>query len=80
MTGHAETLISPAAAASRAARVQQKVRSPGGIEAWLVEDYAIPLIAMNFAFRGGAAQDPPSQARRLDDARRLARRGRGSAR
>ena len=57
MTGHAETLISPVAAESRAARVQ-KVRSPGGIEAWLVEDYAIPLIAVNFAFRGGAAQDP----------------------
>lgn len=57
MTGHAETLIQPAASGSRAARVQ-KVRSPGGIEAWLVEDYAIPLIAMNFGFKGGAAQDP----------------------
>jgi zinc protease len=42
---------------SRAATVQ-KVRSPGGIEAWLVEDYAVPLIAFDFAFRGGAAQDP----------------------
>ena len=57
MTGRTETLISPVASESRAARVQ-KVRSPGGIEAWLVEDYAIPLIAVNFAFRGGAAQDP----------------------
>src|ERR1700743_2315062 len=43
--------------ASRAAMVQ-KVCSPGGIEAWLVEDYAVPLIAFDFAFRGGAAQDP----------------------
>ena len=60
MTGHAETLISPVVAESRAARVQ-KVRSPGGIVAWLVEDYAIPLIAMNFAFRGGASQDPASK-------------------
>ena len=43
--------------ASRAARVQ-KVRSPGGIEAWLVEDYAVPLVAFDFAVGGGAAQDP----------------------
>ncbi|MCX8254475.1 putative zinc protease-like protein y4wB [Beijerinckiaceae bacterium RH AL1] len=57
MTGRTQTLISPVAIESRAARVQ-KVRSPGGIEAWLVEDYAIPLIAVNFAFHGGAAQDP----------------------
>ncbi len=58
MTGHAETLIDSAAApTSRAARVQ-KVRSPGGIEAWLVEDYAIPLLAVNFGWKGGAAQDP----------------------
>ena len=57
MTGHAESLLKPAAAESRATRVQ-KVRSPGGIEAWLVEDYAIPLIAANFGFKGGAAQDP----------------------
>lgn len=42
---------------SRAARVQ-KVRSPGGIEAWLVEDYAVPLVALDFAMGGGAAQDP----------------------
>lgn len=35
----------------------KRVRSPGGIEAWLVESHANPLIAMRFAFRGGAAQD-----------------------
>ena len=34
------------------------VTSPGGMEAWLVESHANPLIAMRFAFRGGAAQDP----------------------
>ncbi len=43
--------------ASRAARVQQ-VRSPAGIEAWLVEDYAVPLLAVHFGWKGGAAQDP----------------------
>lgn len=36
----------------------QKVVSPGGIEAWLVEDHTIPQIAVNFSFQGGAAQDP----------------------
>jgi zinc protease len=36
----------------------KRVRSPGGIEAWLVENHTNPLISMRFAFRGGAAQDP----------------------
>ncbi|HET7851389.1 MAG TPA: pitrilysin family protein, partial [Methyloceanibacter sp.] len=36
----------------------KRVTSPGGIEAWLVESHANPLIAMRFAFRGGATQDP----------------------
>ena len=35
----------------------ERVTSPGGIEAWLVESHANPLIAMRFAFRGGASQD-----------------------
>ena len=41
----------------RAASVRQVV-SPGGIEAWLVEDHANPLLAMQFAFSGGSSQDP----------------------
>ena len=40
----------------------QTIVSPRGIEAWLVEDYAVPLVAVDFAFRGGAAQDPAGQA------------------
>ncbi len=36
----------------------QRVVSPHGIEAWLVEDQSIPLIAMSFAFVGGVGQDP----------------------
>jgi zinc protease len=36
----------------------QKVTSPGGIEAWLVQEHSIPIIAVSFAFRGGAALDP----------------------
>lgn len=36
----------------------QRVISPGGIEAWLVEHHDVPLIALRFGFQGGAAQDP----------------------
>ena len=39
------------------ASIVQKVRSPGGVEAWLVEDYAVPLVACDFTFKGGASQD-----------------------
>ena len=35
-----------------------RVVSPGGIEAWLVEEHSLPLVSLHFAFRGGAAQDP----------------------
>jgi zinc protease len=47
-------LAAPAAAATRIERVV----SPGGIEAWLVRETSVPLIAMDFAFAGGANQDP----------------------
>ena len=47
----------------------QRVVSPSGIEAWLVEEDTVPLIAMSFAFVGGAAQDP---AERYPDAAALA--------
>lgn len=43
--------------ASRAEHVQRIV-TPGGLTAWLVESYAVPLVAVEFALRGGAAQDP----------------------
>jgi len=36
----------------------QTVKSPGGIEAWLVEEHALPLLTMQFGFKGGASQDP----------------------
>jgi zinc protease len=39
----------------------QRVVSPLGIEAWLVEEDTVPLIAMSFAFVGGAAQDPANR-------------------
>src|SRR6266851_3636636 len=39
-----------------AAKIQHLV-SPGGIEAWFVQDATVPLIAMEYAFGGGATQD-----------------------
>ncbi len=63
-------------ARSRAATVQ-KVVSPGGVEAWLVEDYAVPLVALEFAFKGGASQDPRGKPGAANAARRPARRRRG---
>lgn len=39
----------------------QVVRSPGGIDAWLIEDHSVPVLALAFAFAGGAALDPPGQ-------------------
>lgn len=51
------TLTVEKVAPSRAATVQ-KVKTPAGFEVWLVEDYAVPLVAFEFAFKAGAAQDP----------------------
>jgi len=39
----------------------ERVVSPGGIEAWLVREPAVPMIAVDFSFSGGAAQDPPGK-------------------
>lgn len=36
----------------------EEVTSPGGIKAWLVSDSTIPMIAMNFSFKGGTVTDP----------------------
>lgn len=36
----------------------KRVVSPGGIEAWLVEDDSNPLISVEIGFRGGAVLDP----------------------
>ena len=36
----------------------QSVKSPGGIEAWLVEEHGLPLVTMQFGFMGGSSQDP----------------------
>jgi zinc protease len=46
---------------SRAAAKIQHLISPGGIEAWFVQDSTVPLIAMEYAFSGGASQDPANK-------------------
>ena len=52
----ASALIAPMPAMA-AAKIQKLV-SPGGIEAWFVQDATVPLVAMEYSFDGGAAQDP----------------------
>jgi zinc protease len=49
-------------AAPALATTIERVVSPGGIEAWLVREPAVPLISIEFAFIGGAAQDPAGKA------------------
>lgn len=57
MTAH-----SPAAAPRSRAAVVQKIAFAPGCEAWLVEDYAVPVVALECAFAGGAAQDAVGKA------------------
>ena len=46
------------AAPARAAFQIQRVVSPGGIEAWLLEDHRVPIMSLDISFKGGAALDP----------------------
>ncbi len=43
-----------------------RVISPGGIEAWLVEAHAIPILSVSIAFRGGATLDPAGKEGRAN--------------
>jgi zinc protease len=56
------TMLSWAPTPSHAAAKIQHLVSPGGIEAWFVQDATVPLIAMEYAFGGGSAQDPADKA------------------
>jgi len=55
-------LLLLAPAPSHAAAKIQRLVSPGGIEAWFVQDATVPLIAMEYAFTGGSSQDPADKA------------------
>jgi zinc protease len=52
----------PAFVQPASATTIERVISPGGIEAWLVKDSSLPLIAMNFSFRGGTSEDPEAKS------------------
>src|SRR2546425_2167668 len=54
-------LVALGASTADATKVERVV-SPGGIEAWLVQEKSVPLISVEFVFRGGAIQDPADQA------------------
>lgn len=55
-------LAATTATAAAATTDIQRVRTPHGAEAWLVEERTVPVIAVEVAFRGGAAQDPADKA------------------
>ncbi|MGG7567649.1 M16 family metallopeptidase [Rhodovulum sp. DZ06] len=56
--GLGAALLAPAAQAETEVQV---ITSPGGITAWLVEEHAIPMVAMEFIFDTGARLDPMDQ-------------------
>ena len=60
-----------------AAREVQRVVSPGGIEAWLIENPDLPIIALSFSFTGGSAMDPPGKEGRANLASALLDQGAG---
>ena len=50
-------LVLAVATPARAVEIERVV-SPGGVEAWLVEDHTLPIVALSFTMNGGAATDP----------------------
>ena len=52
------TLFYSIAVPSHAAVDIQEVTSPGGVEAWLVEEHSIPFAALEIRFKGGSSLDP----------------------
>ncbi|MBI3703954.1 MAG: insulinase family protein [Rhizobiales bacterium] len=56
------TLALLAFAPGASAMTIEKIVSPAGIEAWLVQEKAIPLVTLNYAFHGGSSQDEPDKA------------------
>lgn len=47
-----------AALPARAEVDVKEITSPGGLDAWLVEDHSIPFVALELRFRGGGSLDP----------------------
>ena len=55
---HKHVAVPPASSAVSV----RSVTTPRGLAFWLVESTAVPLVALEFAMRGGAAQDPADKA------------------
>ena len=55
------TVVAASSPAFSATKIQHLV-SPGGIEAWFVQDATVPLVAMEYAFTGGSTQDPAGKS------------------
>lgn len=53
LAGFAFLAAVPAASAMKI----EKIVTPAGITAWLVRERAVPLVSLNYAFRGGSSQD-----------------------
>ncbi|MEL6958607.1 MAG: pitrilysin family protein [Pseudomonadota bacterium] len=53
-------VLSLTAMSAKAIEIQE-VTSPGGIEAWLVQEDEIPFVAIEFIFDGGASLDEPAK-------------------
>ncbi len=51
-------LIAFAAPAAAQGQRIERVTSPAGIEAWLIRDATLPLLAIEFSWRGGSSLDP----------------------
>lgn len=58
-------------------RLPIRIIEEAGITAWLVEDASVPVIALNWAWTGGAAHDPAGQEGRLSLALSMLTEGAG---
>ena len=54
--------LAPASASPGPSLAVQRVTANCGVEAWLVEEHSLPLLALDFAFDGGANRDPADAA------------------
>jgi zinc protease len=54
-------LLLLAALPARAEVDIKEITTPGGIDAWLVEDHSIPFVALELRFRGGTSLDAPGK-------------------
>jgi zinc protease len=58
----AAALAFVAAAPAASAMKIEKIVTPAGITAWLAREHSVPLVALNYAFRGGSSQDEADKA------------------